>query len=129
VSVTEGEGWALGHLDDLGEGHGFRKIRGPLGVTAFGINALVIPAGYTGRGHYHEHQEETYFLHSGRLEIGFGDGSVHELVPGSIARVDARTVRGLRNPGDEDAVVLVVGGKDGYVERDGQTAEVPGFKA
>jgi hypothetical protein len=53
----------------------------------------------------------------------FGDGSRHELGPGGVARVDAETVRSVRNAGDEDAVYLVAGGKDGYVGRDGRLPE------
>jgi hypothetical protein len=44
---------------------------------------------------------------------------VHRLGPGGIARVDAATVRRIRNVGDGDLVYLAVGGKDGYVESDG----------
>ncbi len=36
--------YAFGSLDELGDGYGFRKIRGPLGVEAFGVNAIVYPA-------------------------------------------------------------------------------------
>ena len=43
--------------------------------------------------------------------------------PGAAARVDAATVRKVRNVGDEDAVYVVVGGKDGYVGRDGRLPE------
>ena len=39
-------GYAVSSLDQLGEGYGFRKIRRGIGVTAFGINALVLPPGY-----------------------------------------------------------------------------------
>ena len=53
----------------------------------------------------------------------FGDGSVIALEPGSLVRVDADTVRRLRNFGHEDAVVLAIGGKDGYVGRDGKPPE------
>ena len=35
-------------------------------------------------------------------------------------RVDAATVRGIRNIGESDAVYLCAGGKDGYVGRDGR---------
>ena len=42
-SVTAGEGHAAAHLDDLGEGSGFRKVRAALGVSAFGVNAIVLP--------------------------------------------------------------------------------------
>jgi mannose-6-phosphate isomerase-like protein (cupin superfamily) len=117
--VVTGEGYAVGALDALGEGYGFRKIRRGLGVTAFGINALVLPAGYEGGSHYHDEQEETYFVHRGTVAFEFGDGSSHLLGPGGMARVDAATVRRIKNTGDEDAVIVVAGGKDGYVGRDG----------
>ena len=123
-SVSKGEGYAIANLSDLGDGPGFRKIRKMLGVTAFGINAIVLPAAYETGSHYHEEQEELYFLHSGRIEMEFGDGSTHALEPGGMAWVDASTVRKVRNLSDaEDAVYVVIGGKDGYVGRDGKLPE------
>lgn len=122
--VSGGDGFAVAHLDDLGEGPGFRKVRRALGVSAFGVNAIVLPPSYETGSHYHEVQEELYFVHSGRVEIEFGDGSTRRLGPGGLARVDAPTPRRIRNLSDsEDAVYLVVGGKDGYVGRDGRLAE------
>ena len=121
--ITQGDGYAIAHLDDLGDGPGFRKIRKELGVTAFGINAIVLPAGIETGFHFHEEQEETYFLHRGEIEIEFGDGTTHRLEPGGVARVDAPTVRKIRNVGSEDAVYVVAGGKDGYVGRDGRLPE------
>jgi quercetin dioxygenase-like cupin family protein len=119
--VTAGDGYAVANLSDLGEGYGFRKIRKGLGVTAFGVNAIVIPPSYETGRHLHEEQEELYFVHSGRIAIEFGDGSSHELEAGGLARVDAPTIRKIRNLSDsEDAVYVVVGGKDGYVGRDGK---------
>jgi mannose-6-phosphate isomerase-like protein (cupin superfamily) len=117
--VITGEGWAVANLNSLGDGPGFRKIRSPLGVTAFGMNAIVLPAGIETGRHYHERQQEVYFLHAGRVEIEFGDGGKQTLEPGGIARVDASTVRKIRNVGDGDAVYVIVGGADGYVGRDG----------
>lgn len=120
-NVTKGDGYAVANLDDLGQGPGFRKIRKPLGLTAFGANAIVLPPSYETGKHFHEKQEELYFLHSGRVAIEFGDGSSHELEPGGLAWVDASTVRKLKNLSDsEDAVYVIVGGKDGYVGRDGR---------
>lgn len=118
--VVEGEGYAVGNIAAMGRGYGFRKVRRALGVSAFGVNALILPPRYAAPAHFHDRQEETYFVHRGELEIEFGDGSRHLLGPGSAARVDASTVRRLRNRGPDDAVVLVTGGKDGYVGRDGQ---------
>ena len=60
---------------------------------------------------------------SGRVQITLGDDSVHVLGPGGLARVDAATVRCMKNVGDGPAVLLVVGGKDGYVGRDGKLPE------
>jgi mannose-6-phosphate isomerase-like protein (cupin superfamily) len=123
--TISGDGYAVSSLDALGEGPGFRKIRGPLGVEAFGINAIVLPPGYATPKHSHERQEETYFVHTGTVEIEFGDGSKHTLGPGGLARVDAATVRRLRNVGDGEATYVCVGGADGYVGRDGQFSGDP----
>lgn len=121
--VKTGEGWAVANIEDLGDRYGFRKIRSRLGVTAFGMNAICMPGGQETGGHFHDEQEEVYFVHRGRLEIEFGDGSTHLLEPGGVARVDASTVRKLRNTGDEDSIYVVVGGKGGYVGRDGRMPE------
>jgi mannose-6-phosphate isomerase-like protein (cupin superfamily) len=122
-NVRGGDGYAVANLDDLGEGPGFRKIRRALGVTAFGVNAIVLPPSYETGAHYHEQQEELYFVHSGEVEFQFGDGSTERLGPGGLARVDPSTTRKIRNLSDsEDAVYVVVGGKGGYVGRDGKLA-------
>jgi mannose-6-phosphate isomerase-like protein (cupin superfamily) len=121
--VISGAGYAIGDLASLGEGPGFRKVRRGLEVTAFGVNAVVMPARYESGFHAHEHQEELYFVHRGTLEIEFGDGSVHRMEEGTFARVDAPTMRKLRNVGDDDAVYVCVGGKDGYVGRDAHAPE------
>jgi uncharacterized cupin superfamily protein len=122
-NVTVGEGYAVGDLDALGDGPGFRKVRKGLGVTAFGVNAIVMPAGIESGFHYHDEQEELYFVHRGTIEIEFGDGVVQRLNEGGLARVDAATLRKIRNPGDVDAVYLIAGGKDGYIGRDGRVPE------
>ena len=123
-AISKGEGYAVANLANLGEGPGFRKIRKALGVTAFGVNAIVLPPAYATGSHYHDEQEELYFLHSGHVAIEFGDGSSHELEPGGLAWVDAPTPRRVKNLSDtEEAVYVVVGGKDGYVGRDGKLAE------
>ena len=121
--VIEGEGYAVGHLDGLGEGYGFRKIRKGLGVEAFGVNAIVQPPGYEGNQHFHETQEELYFVHRGRIQIRLNDDTEHLLGPGGLARVDAATIRQIKNVGDEPALYLIAGGKDGYVGRDGRLPE------
>src|ERR1700722_12779605 len=121
--VRSGDGYALGDLDDLGGSPGFRKVRKGLGVTAFGVNAIVLPAGVETGFHFHDEQEELYFVHRGAIEMEFGDGSVHAIAEGGFARVDAATLRKVRNVGDTDAIYLCAGGKDGYIGRDGRVPE------
>jgi uncharacterized cupin superfamily protein len=119
MAITTGDGYAVAHLSDLGEGPGMRKVRGSLGVTAFGVNAIVLPAGYETSPHAHEKQEELYFVHRGAIEFRFADGTRHVLEEGGLARVDPATLRSLKNVGADDSVYFCVGGADGYVGRDG----------
>jgi quercetin dioxygenase-like cupin family protein len=123
--VIEGDGYAVAlDLDALGEGYGFRKVRKELGVTAFGVNVITIPPGHETGKHFHEEQEELYFVHRGAIEMTFGDGTAHRLEEGGVARVDPSTVRQVKNGSTkDDAVYLVAGGKDGYVGRDGKQPE------
>ena len=125
MAREQGNGWAAAGLEDLGDGPGLRKIRKELGFTAFGINALVLPPGIWTSRHYHERQEEMYFVHRGTLEFEFGEGEGERvrLEAGGVARVDASTVRRIGNVGDEDAVYVIAGGADGYVGRDGRMPE------
>jgi len=126
-TVTEtvtGDGWAVGSIDGLGQGPGFRKIRRELGVEAFGVNAVVLPPAYQSGRHYHERQEELYLVLRGEIEFEFGDGERQLLGPGGLARVDAATVRRARNVSEsEEATYVCVGGASGYVGRDGMRPE------
>jgi mannose-6-phosphate isomerase-like protein (cupin superfamily) len=115
-------GWSKATLDELGEGPGFRKVRQALGVKAFGVNAIVYPPGQDGFFHYHDEQDELYFVHRGRAVFNV-DGEEFELGPGGIVHVESTTPRKVSNPGNEDLVLFVVGGKDGYVGRDGNLVE------
>src|SRR5579884_2724473 len=101
TTARVGDGYAVATLDELGPGPGFLKIRRALGVTAFGVNAIVLPPAMETGFHFHDEQEELYFVHRGRVEIEFADGAVHELGPGGMARVDAATSRKIRNVGEE----------------------------
>jgi len=94
-------GYAKGSIDEMGEGPGFRKVRRELGVTAFGVNAVIYPPGQEGFLHYHDEQDELYFVY-----------------------VESTTPRRINNRADEDLVLFIVGGKDGYVARDGQLVDV-----
>jgi quercetin dioxygenase-like cupin family protein len=110
---------SFGSLEALGQGPGFRKVRHALGVTAFGVNGIVFPPGFVGFEHFHETQDELYFVHRGAARFDV-EGEVRILGPGGLCYVESTTPRRVSNASDsEDLVLLVVGGKDGYVERDG----------
>jgi mannose-6-phosphate isomerase-like protein (cupin superfamily) len=116
-------GYRISSLDELGDGYGFRKIRAALGVTAFGANAVVMPPGYDGFDHFHDVQDELYFVHRGtaRFEV---DGEERLVGEGGLVHVESTTPRKFSNASEtDDLVVLVVGGKGGYVERDGHLVD------
>jgi mannose-6-phosphate isomerase-like protein (cupin superfamily) len=116
-------GYAFSSLDDLGDGYGFRKVRRALGVTAFGVNGIVYAPGYEGFLHYHDYQDELYFVHLGRARVEVG-GETRELAEGGLVHVEAATPRRISNASDtEDLVLLVVGGRGGYVDRDGHLVD------
>ena len=114
-------GHSFGTLDGLGDGPGFRKVRRALGIRAFGVNGIVFPPGQLGFEHYHDEQDELYFVHSGTAHFEV-EGEKRVLGPGGLCHVESTTSRRVSNASDtEDLVLLVIGGKDGYVERDGHT--------
>ena len=79
-----------------------------------------MPPGYESGRHFHDEQEETYFVHRGTIEFEFGDGSSHVLGPGGLARVDAATVRKIRTSRDEDALYVSSAARTATSGRDGQ---------
>jgi len=110
--------YRISSLDELGDGYGFRKVRAALGVTAFGVNGLVFPPRYDGPEHFHDTQDELYFVHRGTAKFTL-DGEEHVVGEGGLVHVESTTPRRVSNPTDEDLVLFVVGGQGGYVERDG----------
>ena len=88
--------YTIASLDELGEGYGFRKIRKALGVTAFGVNALVFPPNYEGPAHYHDVQDELYFVHRGTATFEF-DGDEHIVGEGGLVHVESTTHRRVSN--------------------------------
>jgi mannose-6-phosphate isomerase-like protein (cupin superfamily) len=116
-------GFAFSSLDELGGAYGFKKVRAALGVTAFGVNGIVMPPGYEGFLHFHDTQDELYFVHRGRARVELG-GETREVGEGGLVHVESTTPRKVSNASDtEDLVLLVVGGKGGYVERDGHLVD------
>ena len=105
--ATEGDGWAVANIEELGDGPGFRKVRKELGVTAFGVNAIEFPPHYEAGRHFHDEQEELYFVHRGRVEIDLRRR--HDAAssgPGGLARWTRRPYARSRNPGDEPALAV-----------------------
>jgi mannose-6-phosphate isomerase-like protein (cupin superfamily) len=116
---------SYGSIDTMGDGV-FRKVRRELGVTAFGVNVIVLAPGIVSRAHYHEEQDELYFVHRGQARFDVAKDSF-ELGPGGLVHVESLTPRRVTNVGDEELVLLVVGAKDGYVGRDGRPAPPDAF--
>lgn len=114
-------GYAVTTLDDLGAGV-FRKVRQALGITAFGVNAMVLEPGTGWFNHVHERQDELYFVHRGRAGVEV-DHERFELGAGGLVHVEAETPRRVWNAGDEDLVLLIVGAFGGYVGRDGHMVD------
>jgi mannose-6-phosphate isomerase-like protein (cupin superfamily) len=122
TSATEA---TIASIDDLGEGYGFRKARAALGIEAFGANVIVTPPGHEGKAHFHTTQDELYFVHAGTARFEFAGQEPREVGPGGLVHVPAAVHRRYANVGDDDLVLLVVGGAGGYVERDGQLVDIP----
>jgi hypothetical protein len=70
---------------ELGGGERFVPLRRLLGVSTFGINAIVLESGQRGRIHRHERQEEVYLVLEGELTLVL-EGDEHRLERGGCAR-------------------------------------------
>lgn len=127
TQTTDGNGWGATTLGALGEGPGFRKVRGEIDVKEMGVNAIVLPPRYQTGIHWHERQEEVYFVHSGTITFCFGtDAEPYETVEapaGSFVRIDAATPRSMRNATTEEATYVIFGAQGGFVGRDGCAPE------
>lgn len=100
------------------DGELFRRLRGELGVTSFGINLLTLQPKQRLRVHLHERQEEVYVVLEGELTL-IVEGEEYAVGSGSVARVAPKARRQLTNPGGERVVVLALGG---YGEHEGRDA-------
>ncbi|HEX4345414.1 MAG TPA: hypothetical protein VHZ31_07625 [Solirubrobacteraceae bacterium] len=93
----------------------FLKARATLGVTAFGLSIVDIPAGSV---HYPEHnhpsgQEEVLVITKGFGRMSFDEGAEFvDLEPGMMVRIGAATKRTIR-VGDEGLQAVAVGGTPG----------------
>jgi uncharacterized cupin superfamily protein len=95
----------------------FQFLRRELGVSAFGINLLVLKPGERSRVHAHERQEEVYLVLEGELTL-IVDGEEHRLGVDQIVRVAAPVRRQLVNAGSSRLVLLALGGAGEHFSRD-----------
>ncbi|HSJ73624.1 MAG TPA: cupin domain-containing protein [Miltoncostaeaceae bacterium] len=96
----------------------FVPLRRRLGVTAFGLNQLVLRSGERGRIHRHERQEEVYLVLRGTLTLEL-EGEARDLAEGELARVGPEVRRRLLNRGPDPCVLLAVGAAGEHAGRDG----------
>ena len=96
----------------------FQMLRRDLGVTTFGLNAIVLQPGQRGRIHIHERQEEVFLVLRGRLTLALADGE-HDLAQWELARIAPEVRRQLVNRGPEPVVILALGSANPHEGRDG----------
>ena len=82
----------------------FVPLRRQLGVSAFGLNQMVLRPGERGRVHQH---------------LVLGGRRAFDLAEGELARVGPEVRRRLLNRGPAPCVVLAVGGDGEHAGRDG----------
>jgi uncharacterized cupin superfamily protein len=97
----------------------FVSLRRALGVTAFGINQLVLQPGQQMRIHRHGRQEEVYLVLEGRLSV-YVERDENVLEPGDLMRVAPGVRRQLVNLGPSRVVLVAVGGGGEHESRDGE---------
>jgi mannose-6-phosphate isomerase-like protein (cupin superfamily) len=97
----------------------FVRLRAELGVSAFGLNQIVLRPGQRGRIHTHERQEEVYLVLEGTLTLVV-EGEEQALARGELVRVAPEVRRQLVNRGPERLVLLALGGDGEHRGRDGE---------
>jgi mannose-6-phosphate isomerase-like protein (cupin superfamily) len=107
-------------------GGSFRRARGELGVTSFGMQIMDLPPKLE---NYPEHdhaggQEEVYLVLSGEADITV-DGEELHLDPNSIIRVGPEVKRKITT-GSEGARILALGGTPGEAFEPADFTEVGG---
>jgi mannose-6-phosphate isomerase-like protein (cupin superfamily) len=111
-------------------GGGFVKARAELGVTAFGMQVIRMPANY---GDYPEHdhaedgQEEVYAVLAGSGTIEIEDETV-ELDKDTLVRVASGTKRKVHS-GPDGITMLVLGGCPGEAYKVSPATELSGNAA
>lgn len=104
---------------DPDTGERFLPLRRQLGVSAFGMNQIVLQPGQRGRIHRHKAQEEVYLVLEGTLTLAV-EGEESDLGQGELIRVAPAVRRQLVNRGPGRVVVLALGGANEHAGRDGE---------
>jgi mannose-6-phosphate isomerase-like protein (cupin superfamily) len=115
------DGVAFARLD-LDGADRFVSLRRALGVSAFGMNLILLQPRQQGRIHRHERQEEVYVVLEGTLTLSI-EGEDRDLAAGEAARVAPPVRRRLSNRGTERCAVLALGGATPHEGRDGVAYE------
>jgi uncharacterized cupin superfamily protein len=97
----------------------FVPLRRQLGVTAFGLNQIVLRPRERGRIHRHGRQEEVYAVLEGTLSL-LVEGQEETVATGELIRVAPDLRRQLVNRGPATLVLLALGGAEEHVGRDGE---------
>ncbi len=98
----------------------FQRLRAELGVTAFGMNVIVLQPGQRGRVHRHREQEEVFLVLRGTLTLLLDGGEERELGAYDAARVAPAVRRQLVNRGAEPVAILALGAAGEHAGRDGE---------
>ena len=103
-------------LDELETRYGgaFKLVRHGLGVESFGMQVIDMPPNvdaYPEHDHAEDGQEEVYTALDGQATLQV-DGTEHELVPGTFARVPAGVKRKIVT-GAQPVRLLAIGGVPG----------------
>ena len=112
------DGVSFAQLDPDG-GERFQALRRELGVSTFGLNAIALEPGQTGRIHRHGRQEEVYLVLEGELSL-LVEGEEHRLGRGALARVAPGVRRQLVNRRPQRLLLLALGGATEHAGRDGE---------
>ena len=92
--------YGFSSIDELGQGYGFRRVREPLGIEAFGANVLVMPPRFEAFDHYHDTHDELYFVHAGTARIDVAGSETREVGPGGLFHCQATLHRRISNAGE-----------------------------
>ena len=114
---------AFGTIDELGDGYGFRKVRQALGVTAFGVNAIVDAARATTASTTTTTSRTSSTSSTPARPASRSTARSACSARAASATSSRRHRARCRTPATDDLVLLVVGGKGGYVGRDGHLVD------